>query len=211
MNPMTSKSYFPLRASIRRTLAGLACLAALAMAAACLAQESSLRVEPADTKIEFSLGSSLHTVHGTFALKSSTIQFDPASGKISGAIVVDATSGQSGNNGRDSRMHREILESAKFPEIVFTPSRIMGTVAAGGPSKVEVMGTFRLHGQDHEVSLPVDVTAEGQKLQMTIRYTIPYVQWGLKNPSNFFLRASDKVEVEIHAAGRIETAAANRQ
>lgn len=213
MTPTTNNSHRTARRSVRRGLAGLACALAqaLALASVCLAQESSLRVEPADTQIQFSLGSSLHTVHGTFALKSSTIQFDPASGQISGAIVVDATSGQSGNNGRDSRMHREILESAKFPEIVFTPSRIMGTVAADGPSKVEVAGTFRLHGQDHEVTLPIDVTAEGQKLRMAIHYVIPYVQWGLKNPSNFFLRASDKVEVEIHAAGRIETAAAKQQ
>lgn len=211
MTPRKGTSHSALRASIRRILTGLAFLVALTTTATCLAQESTLRVEPADTKIEFSLGSSLHTVHGTFALKNSTIRFDPASGKVSGAIVVDATSGQSGNNGRDSRMHREILESAKYPEIVFAPSQITGKVAADGPSKVNVSGTFRLHGQDHDVSLPIDVVAEGQKLQMTIHYVIPYVQWGLKNPSNFLLRASDKVEVEIHATGRIETAAATQQ
>ena len=211
MRPTKSNFSPAMRVSIRRTLAAFACLVALATAAACLAQESSLRVEPADTKIDFSLGSSLHTVHGSFALKSSSVRFDPASGKISGAIVVDATSGQSGNKGRDSRMHCEVLESDKFPEIVFTPSRIIGTVAATGPSKVEVSGTFRLHGKDHEVSLPVDLVAQGQALQMTTHYVIPYVQWGLKNPSNFLLHASDSVEIEIHAAGRIETAAAQQQ
>lgn len=190
------------------SLACLAVFAALLGAPAATAQDFALQVEPAQTKIQFSLGSSLHTVHGTFALKSSSLRFDPASGKISGSIVVDATSGESGNNGRDSRMHREILESAKFPEIVFTPAQIMGTVAASGPSKVDVSGTFRLHGKDHDVTLPVEVTADGQNLQMAIHYVIPYVEWGLKNPSNFFLKASDKVEIEIHATGRIETASA---
>ncbi len=190
------------------SVACVAAWAALMLAPASLAQDSSLQVEPAQTKIQFSLGSSLHTVHGTFALKSSSLRFDPASGKISGSIVVDATSGESGNSGRDSRMHREILESAKFPEIVFTPVQIMGTVAASGPSKVDVSGTFRLHGKDHDVTFPVEVTADGQTLQIAIHYVIPYVEWGLKNPSNFFLRASDKVEIEILATGRIETASA---
>jgi polyisoprenoid-binding protein YceI len=190
------------------SLACLAVFAALLVAPAATAQDSALQVEAAQTKIQFSLGSSLHTVHGTFALKSSSLRFDPASGKISGSIVVDATSGESGNSGRDSRMHREILESAKFPEIVFTPEKIMGTMAASGPSKVDVSGTFRLHGKDHDVTLPVEVTADGQTLQIAIHYVIPYVQWGLKNPSNFFLKASDKVEIEIHATGRIETASA---
>ena len=105
----------------------------------------------------------MHTVHGKFALKSSTIRFDPSSGKISGAIVVDATSGDSGNSGRDKKMHREILESAKFPEIVFTPMQMTGAVAAEGTSKVEVSGQFRLHGQDHDVTLPIDVKADGKE------------------------------------------------
>jgi polyisoprenoid-binding protein YceI len=186
----------------------LAGWATLTLAPASLAQDSALQVEPTQTKIQFSLGSSLHTVHGTFALKSSSLRFDPASGKVSGSIVVDATSGESGNSGRDSRMHREILESAKFPDIVFTPAQIMGTVAASGPSKVDVSGTFRLHGKVHDVTLPVEVSADGQTLQIAIHYVIPYVEWGLKNPSNFFLRASDKVEIEIHATGRVETVSA---
>jgi polyisoprenoid-binding protein YceI len=196
------------RFSARPSILALGCALALTIAPIPRAQDSALHVEPAQTKIEFSLGSTLHTVHGTFALKSSTIRFDAASGRISGTIVVDATSGESGNTGRDARMHREILESAKFPEIIFTPAQIKGAVAPTGTSKVEVSGKFRLHGQDHDVTFPVEVVAEGPKLQVGIHYVIPYVQWGLKNPSNFFLRASDKVEIEIHATGRIENAVA---
>jgi polyisoprenoid-binding protein YceI len=161
-------------------------------------------LEQGQAKIEFSLGSTLHTVHGSFALKDSSIRFDPADGKISGSIVVDATSGESGNSGRDSRMHREILESAMFPVIVFTPTQITGAVPTQGASKVEVSGRFRLHGKEHDVTLPVEVVTEGQKLQLSIHFVIPYVEWGLKNPSNFFLHASDKVDVEIHATGHLE-------
>jgi polyisoprenoid-binding protein YceI len=189
-------------------IAGLTFVIALLSVPVSRAQDSVVQVEPAQTKIAFSLDSTLHTVHGTFALKSSTIHVDPAGGKISGAIVVDATSGESGNSGRDSRMHREILESADFPEIVFTPTQIKGSVASSGASQVEVSGKFRLHGQDHEVTLPIDVVADGPKLQVAIHFVIPYVEWGLKNPSTFLLRASNKVEVDIHATGRIETATA---
>jgi polyisoprenoid-binding protein YceI len=186
------------------SLATLTCLLAVLNPSALVAQDSVVQVEPAQTKIEFSLGSTLHTVHGTFALKSSTIRFDPGSGKINGTIVVDATSAESGNSGRDARMHREILESAKFPEIVFTPTEIKGAVAA-----VEVSGRFRLHGKEHNVSLPVEVVEEGPKIKLAIHFVIPYVEWGLKNPSNFFLHASDKVEVDIHATGHVETTTAS--
>jgi polyisoprenoid-binding protein YceI len=188
-------------------LAVVSAFAALIGAPATRAQESVVQLDPAQTKIEFSLSGTMHTVHGKFALKSGTIRFDPSTGKIGGTIVVDATSGDSGNGGRDARMHREILESARFPEIIFTLNQMKGAVAADGSSKVEVAGRFRLHGQEHEVTLPIEITAEGKKLRITTHIDIPYVQWGLKNPSNFFLRVSDKVEVEIQAMGRVQSAA----
>ena len=196
--------------SLRRVLvpfllAASAGLAAIILAPASSAQESVIQIDSAQTKIEFSLGGTMHTVHGKFSLKSSSIRFDPATGKIGGAIVVDATSGESGNGGRDGRMHREILESAKFPEIVFTPLQMTGAVAAEGPSKVEVSGRFRLHGQDHEVTLPIEVKADGKNLRITTHIDIPYVQWGLKNPSNFFLRVADKVGIDIEATGRVQS------
>jgi polyisoprenoid-binding protein YceI len=193
------------RFSVPFTLAVFAGLATLILAPASRAQESAVQLNPTQTKIEFTLTAVLHTVHGTFALKSSTIRFDPSSGKISGAIVVDATSGESGNSGRDKKMHREILESAKFPEIVFTPKQITGTITAEGASKVGVSGRFRLHGQDHDVTLPIDVKADGKNLRITTHIEIPYVQWGLKNPSNFLVHVGDKVAIDIQATGRLQS------
>ncbi len=196
------------RFAVRASLASFSCVLALLLAPASRSQGTALQLGPGQAKIDFSLGSTLHTVHGTFTLKNSKLQFDPANGKISGAVVVDATSGASGNSGRDARMHREILESAKFPEIIFVPTQIEGSVAANGVSKVEVSGKFRLHGQEHDVTLPVEVVADGQKLLVAIHFTIPYVEWGLKSPSNFFLRASDTVVIDVHATAQIENATA---
>jgi polyisoprenoid-binding protein YceI len=193
------------RSCVPSLFAIFAGLATLILAPASLAQESIVQLDPAQTKVEFSLNGNFHTVHGKFALKSSTIRFDPSSGKISGAIVVDATSGDSGNNGRDKKMHRDVLESAKFPEIVFMPMQFTGTVATEGTSKVGVSGQIRLHGQDHDVSLPIDIKADGKGLQMTTHIEIPYVQWGLKNPSNFLLHVSDKVAIDIQATGRVQS------
>jgi polyisoprenoid-binding protein YceI len=199
------KIHFLRRFSISAMLTVFTALVAIILTPASRAQESTFQIDPAQTKIEFSLGGTMHTVHGKFILKSSTIRFDPSMGKIDGAIVVDATSGESGNGGRDARMHREILESAKFPEIVFTPMQIMGAVAPEGSSNLEVSGRIRLHGQDHNVTFPMEVKSEGKNLQITTHIEIPYVQWGLKNPSNFFLRVREVVGIDIHAAGRMQS------
>jgi hypothetical protein len=32
---------------------------------------------------------------------------------------------------------------------------------------------------------------------------VPYVRWGLKNPSTFILRVSDKLDLDINATGRL--------
>jgi polyisoprenoid-binding protein YceI len=181
----------------------LAALAALILSPAGRAQEVAVQLDPAQTKIEFTLGSTLHTVEGTFKLKGGVIRFDPATGKMSGSIVVDAVSGESGNGGRDRKMHREILESGKYPEIIFTPNEAKGAFNPKGPSKLEVSGKIRLHGEDHDMTVPIDIQPAGPRLRMTMHITIPYIKWGLKNPSTFILRASDKVEIDIHAVGQV--------
>src|SRR5262249_54960570 len=70
------------------------------------AQETILDLDPAHTEIHFSLGDVLHKVQGTFQLKRGTLRFDPATGKAGGEIVIDVTSGDTGNAGRDRRMHK---------------------------------------------------------------------------------------------------------
>jgi polyisoprenoid-binding protein YceI len=157
----------------------------------------SLIIDPAQAKVDFTLGSLLHTVHGTFQLKRGTLSFDPQSGKASGELVVDATSGESGSPARDKRMHASILESARYPEIVFRPDRVDGKVAAEGKSQVQLHGIFAIHGAEHEIILPATVEAEAGQYNVNTTFEVPYVKWGMKNPSTLMLRVSDKVEITI--------------
>jgi len=167
-------------------------------------QETVVHLDPEQTKVEFSVGSTLHTVHGTFKLKSGEVRFDQASGKASGAIVVAATSGDTANDGRDKKMHGKVLESEKFPEIVFTPNQVHGKIAPRGTSEVKVAGVFRLHGQDHDLTMTVAVEQRGgNQVQATTHFGVPYIKWGLRSPNTFLLKVDDTVEVEIHAAGQM--------
>lgn len=167
------------------------------------AQPTVLELDPAQTRIEFTLGASLHTVHGSFRLKQGTIRFDPATGKAGGQIVVDATSGNSGNGSRDGKMHKSIIESARYPEIAFTPDSVTGALTGPGPWHVQVHGSFRIHGAEHKLVLPVEVRVGPDRFTASFSLAVPYVKWGMKNPSTFLLRVDEQVGIEIHAAGRV--------
>jgi polyisoprenoid-binding protein YceI len=168
------------------------------------AQETVVQFDPANTHVGFMVSSTLHTVHGEFKLKQGVIRFDPATGAASGAIVIDASSGDSGSEGRDSRMHKNILESKKYPEITFRPQHVKGRVAPEGDSQVEVEGTFNIHGADHPMTLVAKVKANGGTVNVDTQFEVPYIKWGMKNPSTFILRVADKVDIEIHATGHVQ-------
>ena len=69
--------------------------------------------------------------------------------------------------------------------------------AAEGASQVQLHGTFRIHGADHEMTVPVEVEAAGGRYTATARFQVPYVKWGMKNASTFILRVSDKVDLTV--------------
>lgn len=168
------------------------------------AHQASLDLEPAKTEIHFTLHDPLHTVHGTFQLKRGSIHFDPESGKASGEIVVDAASGESGSGARDHRMHKDVLQSMRFPEASFVPDRVDGKLPAQGNAQVDVHGMFSLHGAAHEMTLHFQVERAGPEYIASAQFMIPYVAWGLKDPSNFLLKVEKAVEIDIkttiHAA-----------
>ena len=172
---------------------------AVAMGAA----ENTVTFDPPQTQIHWTLDSTLHQVHGTFKLKGGFIKFDPETGKASGQLVVSAISGESGNDSRDKKMHNSILDSNKYTDIVFTPDRVNGQVAGQGKSQIQVHGVFKLHGTDHDFTLPVEVEMKNGQASAAAHFSIPYVRWGLKNPSVFLLKVNDTVQIDIEAGAKV--------
>jgi polyisoprenoid-binding protein YceI len=170
--------------------------------------EVTLYLDPRQSKLHWTLGSTLHTVHGTFLLKRGAVKFDPASGRANGEFVADAASGESGNESRDKKMHREILESGRYSEVIFRPNRIDGSVLAEGSSHVEVRGTFLLHGSEHELTVPVEAQLNGKSWKGSAKFSVPYLQWGLKSPNTFLLKADPAVEIELELSGALQRAIA---
>jgi len=166
--------------------------------------EVTLNLDLAQSKLHWTLDSTLHTVHGTFNLKRGAVKFDPATGNASGEFIAYATSGESGNDGRDKKMHDEILESARYPEVIFRPTKIEGKVAMPGTCEVQVQGKFLLHGSEHDLTVPVHAELTGDHWKGTARFSVPYIQWGLKSPNTFLLKAAPVVDVELELSGILQ-------
>ncbi|HXP09926.1 MAG TPA: YceI family protein [Acidobacteriaceae bacterium] len=171
------------------------------------AQSQSLKVvlDPAQTQVRWKLGADLHKVDGTFKLKSGEFIFNPSTGVAEGEILIDATTGESGNRDRDKRMHDEVLESTRYPAIFFHPTQVKGAFKPGETTQqVQAQGTFNIHGADHAMEVPVKVDTAGNTVTATTHFSVPYVAWGMKNPSKLLLRVSKQVEIEVIAKGTIK-------
>jgi polyisoprenoid-binding protein YceI len=169
------------------------------------AQGQIFTVDPAASKVAFSLTGS-HAVSGTFHVQSGTVDFDRTAAKISGSVVVGAASGNSGEASRDKKMNSEVLDVAHFAEISFVPQSYQGTLAAAGDSTIQVTGVFTLHGAAHGLTVPMQVHIDGNKLTASTHFSVPYVSWGLKDPSIFILKVAKEVGIDLTLSGQVSAA-----
>jgi len=172
------------------------------------AAEQVLRIDPAVSQVRFRLEATLHSASGTIAVRAGVIRFELAGGVAGGEVVLSATSANTANERRDRRLHDEVLESGTYPDIVFRPATLSADVDERGTGTVSLTGTVTIHGGDHPVTVRAAVRREGGAIRATGTLTVPYVAWGLKDPSVFLLRVAKQVDVAFSVAGTLETAAA---
>jgi polyisoprenoid-binding protein YceI len=184
---------------IRTSLVVLPLLFAFPM----LAQHQTLTINPELSNVSFTLGGSGHETQGTFHVQNGTIDFDRTNPKLSGSIVVAAGSGKTGNDSRDKKMTSDVLDAPHFAEVSFAPQSYQGTIAPSSDSTVQVTGTFTLHGTPHQLTVPMQIHIDGANCTAKTHFTVPYVKWGLKDPSVFILKVAKDVDVDLTLAGHL--------
>ncbi len=79
----------------------------------------------------------------------------------------------------------------------------MGLSTAGSNTGVTLVGEFELLGKSHPISIPLDIRIDGSHFEATAEFSVPYVEWGLKDPSTFVLRVAKEVQIRVTAEGTI--------
>jgi polyisoprenoid-binding protein YceI len=171
----------------------------LLCATVALAQHQALTLNPDSSDVKFTLASNHDTTNGT-------IDFDRNSLKMSGLVVVAAGSGNTGSSGRDKKMTTEVLEAAKFAEVTFVPQSYQGSIAPAGDSTIQVTGIFTLHGTAHDLTVPMQIHIEGARCTAKTHFEVPFVEWGLKDPSWFVLKVAKQADVDLSLVGSLSPA-----
>lgn len=173
------------------------------LAPAALGEHKTFVVNSDASQVMMTLNTTHEIVKGTFRIQSGSIAFDDNSPNMSGSVVVSAGSGKTGNNSRDKRMDKAILKVDEYKTVSFLPKSYAGTIAASGESSIQVSGVFTLLGTPHDVTIPMQIHIEGSKASAKAHFIVPYVQWGLKNPSFLFWKADNDVAIDLNLVGQI--------
>ena len=102
-------------------------------------------------------------------------------------------------------MHEEVLDSAAAtrcsalrPERIIESKRDGDALAGGGCST-----RFEVRGVSHPLALDFEGTRTGERATIHVRFDVPWVAWGLPDPSNAILRVDDVLAVDVEAKGTL--------
>jgi polyisoprenoid-binding protein YceI len=101
-------------------------------------------------------------------------------------FTVDVTTLKSDRSMRDSRIHRQGLESDQFPTATFkstAPVDVPPSTLSGGATKVRVTGDLTLHGVTKPVTIELDVQLNESRIEVVGNYKFPFTQFGMTPPS----------------------------
>jgi hypothetical protein len=176
---------------------------ALIFSPAALAQHQTFAVNPDASEVKMKLNTTHEVVNGTFHIQSGSISFDRTASHISGIVIVAAGSGKTGNDSRNKKMNKDILKVDQFTTVSFAPKTYDGTIAGSGDSTIQVSGVFTLIGTAHDLTIPMQIHIDGSKATAKAQFVVPYVQWGLKNPSFLIWKAENDVVIDLNLVGQI--------
>jgi hypothetical protein len=176
---------------------------ALTLSTAALPQHQIFAINPDASDVKMKLNTTHEAVNGIFHVQSGSINFDRSASRISGTVIVAAGSGKTGNDSRDKKMNKDILKTDQFATVSFAPKTYTGTIPAAGDSTIQVSGVFTLLGTAHDLTIPMQIQIDGAKATARTHFTIPYVQWGLKNPSFLFWKADNDVAIDLNLVGQV--------
>lgn len=174
------------------------------------------RFDAPQSMLRWELPATLHTVRGVAPRFEGSVQLDSSPGggfAVRARIVVDAASMDTGNAKRDRTMREKVLETNRYPEIVFELARFTGDLSRVRPGQNfsgEIEGTLTVHGRSQPVRSPVEVNVLEDHAIVTGSFPLHWKKYGLADPSFGLVKVKDPMRVVFRLRAVPETAASTR-
>ena len=171
------------------------------------------KFEVAGSTVKWQLPSTLETVRGEVPIFRGTVEANPlpsGAWEVKSRIVVPAAAMRTGNRRRDTRLRGRILETARYPEIVFELVRFKGDLSrlrSGENFTVQVAGDLTVHGRPARVQLPVDVFVFADHIEIAGSFPLNWKDYGMRDPSIGPIRAKEPMQVDFRLRAVPEKAA----
>jgi polyisoprenoid-binding protein YceI len=126
----------------------------------------------------------------TIGVRGMTGEIDFVPGSLADAsarflVPADKLSVQDDISDKDRReiermMFEEVLETSRFPEIVFESTRVSATPGGDGRYSVSLSGRLTLHGVTRELSIPAQLAQIGDMQRAFGEFSLRQTDFGIK-------------------------------
>jgi polyisoprenoid-binding protein YceI len=102
------------------------------------------------------------------------------------SFTVDVSKLTSDRAQRDQRIHRQGLESDRYPTATFqltSPIALPAEATSGQTVHVSATGALTIHGVTKTVTIPIDALLSGSQIQLVGSISFPFSDFGMTPPS----------------------------
>ena len=179
-------------------------LALVAASLPVLAEQMTFVLDAERSEVRIRLGATLHTVPGSAPVGASTLTWDTETGVASGQVVIQSADLDTGIDARNAKMHDLVLKTLEHPEISFEATGFELRQPGTDEMRFVLKGTLTLVGTSHEIELESHARRRGDdSWKARADLNVPYVEWGLEDPSMALFGVDKHVAVEVKAIGTL--------
>ncbi len=183
---------------------GLTALAAFTIVSPVVAEEMVYTLDTDRSEVRIVLGAMLHTVRGSAPLGAATLTWNTETGEASGLVVIQSGLIDTGIDARNAKMHEVVLKTLEHPEIIFEATGFQLRQPGENEMRFVLKGNLTLVGVTHEIEFESHARRRGDdSWKVRADLNVPYVEWGLEDPSPTFFGVDKHVSVEVKAIGTL--------
>lgn len=104
----------------------------------------------------------------------------------------------------DQAIHQEGLETGKYQQIVFSSTSISANKTSEGQYQVQINGNLALHGVTKPITIPAQVTVQGDTVTARGQFTIKHSDYQIKRISAVggAVTAKDEINLSFNVVAR---------